>query len=193
MNYRNVKIIVVILAICISFFFSSQLQPVSQQKTLGKSIAVISSVPSITLSEIQTYTVTRVVDGDTIVVNLGGKEEKIRLIGVDTPETVDPRKPVQCFGKEASNKAKEMLEGKIVRLEEDSTQGNRDKYGRLLRYIFLEDGTNYNKFIIEQGYAHEYTYHSNPYKYQQEFIEAERRAREDQKGLWAPITCNGQK
>jgi micrococcal nuclease len=131
-----------------------------------------------------------VVDGDTIKVSIDGKTETLRLIGLDTPETVDPRKPVQCFGKEASNKAKELLTGKMVRLESDSTQGEIDKYKRLLRYVFIEDGTFYNKWMIQNGYAHEYTYNI-PYKYQVEFKAAEKSAREQQLGLWNPSTCNG--
>ncbi len=134
--------------------------------------------------------VTHVVDGDTIDVDIDGKTERIRLIGIDTPETVDPRKPVQCFGKEASNKTKEMLSGKQVRLEADPTQDDRDKYGRLLRYVFLEDGTNYNQWLVVQGYAHEYTY-DIPYKYQAEFKAAERQAQNLNRGLWSAKTCNG--
>ena len=101
--------------------------------------------------------VIKVIDGDTIVIEIENKHETVRLIGIDAPETVDPRKTIQCFGKEASNKAKEMLNNKSVFLEADSTQGERDKYQRLLRYVFLQDRTNFNKLMIEQGYAHEYT------------------------------------
>ena len=137
------------------------------------------------------YLVTKVVDGDTIKVEMDGVIETLRLIGLDTPETVDPRKVVQCFALEASNKAKEILTGKFVRLEADSTQGERDKYQRLLRYVYLEDGTFYNQLMIAEGYAHEYTYDSNPYKYQIEFIEAENLARESNKGLWSDNTCGG--
>ncbi|MEK9156287.1 MAG: thermonuclease family protein [Patescibacteria group bacterium] len=136
------------------------------------------------------YSVASVTDGDTIKVYINNETETIRLIGMDTPETVDPRKPVQCFGKEASNKAKEILNGKKVRLEADSTQGERDKYNRLLRYVYLEDGTFFNKYLITEGYAHEYTYDSNPYKYQDEFIEAEKQAGEQGKGFWGANTCN---
>ncbi len=136
------------------------------------------------------YQVIKVVDGDTIDVSLNGKTERLRLIGIDTPETVDPRKTVQCFGKEASDKAKEMLTGKKVTLEADPTQGDRDKYGRLLRYLFIENGPHYNKWLVENGYAHEYTYNT-PYKYQKEFKKAEKIAREGSKGLWSANTCNG--
>lgn len=145
----------------------------------------------ITLQEEQNqfYPVVKVVDGDTIDVRIEQNVARVRLIGIDTPEVVDPRKPVQCFGKEASDKAKGILTGKSVRLESDPTQGDKDKYGRLLRYVFLEDGTLFNKLMIEQGYAHEYTYHSNPYKYQLEFIAAERSAREQNLGLWNSAAC----
>jgi endonuclease YncB( thermonuclease family) len=136
------------------------------------------------------YSVTDVVDGDTIKVNISGTQETLRLIGIDTPETVDPRKPVQCFGREASNKAKELLFGKKVRIEKDATQGELDKYGRTLAYVYRDDGLFYNKYMIEQGYAHEYTYNT-PYKYQAEFETAEKYARKNLLGLWSPNTCNG--
>lgn len=136
------------------------------------------------------YSVTDVVDGDTIKINMSGKVETLRLIGMDTPETVDPRKLVQCFGKEASNKAKELLSGQKVRIEMDPTQGERDKYDRLLAYVYRDDGLFYNKYMIEQGYAHEYTY-STPYKYQAEFKAAQKSAQANQAGLWSPATCNG--
>lgn len=136
------------------------------------------------------YSVTQVVDGDTVKVNMNGTVTTLRLIGMDTPETVDPRKPVQCFGTEASNKAKELLVGKKIRIEKDSTQGELDKYGRTLAYVYREDGLFFNKYMIEQGYAHEYTYNT-PYKYQAEFKTAQTSARDNQRGLWSPNTCNG--
>lgn len=143
-------------------------------------------------SEVQKgYKVVKVIDGDTIDVDVDGKFERLRLIGIDTPETVDPRKKVQCFGKEASNKAKELLFGRFVILESDETQGDRDKYKRLLRYVFLPDGTNFNLYMIAEGYAHEYTY-QDPYKYQFDFKESEKQARENNKGLWNPNVCPSQ-
>lgn len=143
---------------------------------------------TISLSREDFYEVIKVIDGDTITVKINGKTETIRLIGIDSPESVDPRKPVQCFGKEASDKAREILIGKKVSLEYDSTQGDKDKYKRLLRYVFLEDGTNFNKLMISEGYAHEYTYNTQ-YKYQDEFKEAEKNARENNRGLWAQGAC----
>jgi len=140
--------------------------------------------------QVDLYEVVSVVDGDTIKVQMGSEVETLRLIGIDTPETKDPRKPVQCYGIEASNKAKEILEGKWVSLELDPTQGERGRYGRLLTYVFLEDGTFYNQLMIGEGYAHEYTY-NRPYKYQSQFKQAESFARENEKGLWSPDTCAG--
>lgn len=139
-------------------------------------------------NEPQLYSVIKVVDGDTIAVNINGESETLRLIGIDTPETVDPRKGVECFGKEASAKARELLDGANVKLEADESQGERDKYGRLLRYVFLEDGTHFNELMIREGYAHEYTY-DLPYKYQGQFKAAESNAKQDERGLWASDAC----
>ena len=96
---------------------------------------------------------------------------------------------VECFGREASNKAKELLFGEEVMIETDPTQGTLDKYGRTLAYVFLKDGTNFNKYMIEQGYGHEYTYRA-PYRYQAEFKQAQLLAREQERGLWAPGVCD---
>lgn len=126
------------------------------------------------------YLCTRVIDGDTIVVEMDGKHEKVRLIGVDMPETVHPSKPVEYFGKEASEFTKNMVEGKQVRLEYDWQK--RDKYGRLLAYVFLIDGTFVNAEIIKQGYGHTYTRFF--FKYLDEFRKHEREARENNRGLW---------
>lgn len=139
-----------------------------------------------------TYKVVKVVDGDTIDVSVDGKVERLRLIGIDTPETKDPRKGVECFGKEANNITTEILLGKNVSLESDETQSDKDRYGRLLRYVFIEDGTNFNEYMIREGYAYEYTYDS-AYKYQEKFINAEINARENNRGLWSSQTCSGNK
>lgn len=156
----------------------------------GSVSATITPTPLISpSSQADLYKVTKVVDGDTIAVDIDGKTETLRLIGINTPETVDPRKPVECFGKEASDKAKAVLTGKSVRLESDSTQDERDKYGRLLCYVFLADGTSFNKMMISEGYAYEYTYNT-PYKYQTEYKQAEKEAKEAQKGLWAAGLCD---
>jgi len=136
------------------------------------------------------HRVVQVVDGDTIKVDENGRTETVRIIGIDTPETVDPRKPVQCFGREASVKAHELLDGQRVYLTPDPTQDSRDRYGRLLAYVDREDGLDYGLWMISNGYAHEYTYHL-PYQRQAAYRAAEAEARAAERGLWAPYTCGG--
>lgn len=146
---------------------------------------------AVATNKVTYYQVTKVADGDTITVKMGSKKVSVRLIGVDTPETVDPRETVQCFGKEASAITKKTLLNKKIALEADPTQGDADKYGRLLRYVFLQDGTNFDKWLISEGYGFEYTYNL-PYKYQQEYKDAENAARLSSKGLWASEACNAE-
>lgn len=128
------------------------------------------------------YKVVRVIDGDTIELE---NEERIRYIGIDTPETVDPRKSVQCFGVEASKKNKELTEGKLVRLEKDIT--DRDKYNRLLRYVWVGD-TFVNLELVKQGFAQSYSYPPD-IKYQNQFVQAQREAREAKVGLWGACSA----
>lgn len=143
-------------------------------------------------TSLQPAKVVNVVDGDTVDVLIDGQEARLRLIGLDTPETKDPRKPVQCYGKEASAQAEQLLAGENVLLESDPSQDERDRYDRLLRYVWLPDGRLYNLEMIDKGFAHEYTYSpSGPYKYQVAFKAAEQEARENNRGFWAPDTCAG--
>ena len=147
--------------------------------TMRKILIFLLLFPSILLAQ-DFYLCTHVVDGDTIIVNIDGKKERVRLIGVDTPETKHPNKPVEYFGREASAFTKLMVEGKKVRLEYDWQK--RDKYGRLLAYVYLEDGTFLNAEIIKQGYGFAYT--RFPFKFLDEFRQYERETRNNNKGLW---------
>lgn len=179
-----------------------------QEKT-EQNVAGVQTYPSVVPSaapDKQIATLVKVIDGDTIAVLVNGKNEAVRVIGIDTPEVVDPRKTVECFGKEASEKAKAMFENnKTVLLESDPTQGDRDKYQRLLRYVWIDNGSeprsagrdrlldkrgevDFGKFMIGAGHASEYTY-NRPYKYQNEYKQAEKVAREGKKGLWADDVC----
>jgi micrococcal nuclease len=122
------------------------------------------------------------VDGDTFDCKFGWtRTERIRLIGVDTPETKHPKKPVQFYGKEASRCAKNMLSGGEVGLEYDVQQC--DKYGRVLAYVYLKDGRMFNALLVREGYAKVSTYPPNV-KYQKLFAELPKEARENGKGLW---------
>lgn len=148
--------------------------PVSQPATTASSEASITPLPNL-------YKVLRVVDGDTIEIEGG---EKVRYIGINAPETVAPGKPVGCYGHEALNKNKELVEGKIVRLEKDISE--KDKYGRLLRYVYL-DNVFINDELVKTGYARVSTYPPDV-KYQKLFLESEKYARENNLGLWGK--CN---
>jgi micrococcal nuclease len=136
------------------------------------------------------FPVDHVVDGDTVWVRRDGSLVKIRLIGMDTPETVDPRKAVQCFGREASAQAKRLLTGAQVYLAGDATQARRDRYGRELDYLWLADGHFFNQIMIRQGFALEYTY-DLPYRFQHAFRGAQQEAERQSQGLWAKSTCAG--
>jgi micrococcal nuclease len=129
--------------------------------------------------------VKRVIDGDTIMLESG---ERVRLIGVDTPESVRPKTPVEHFAKEASAFTRRMVEGKRVRLEYDpanAVRGHKDNTSqrRTLAYVFLEDGTLLNEEIIRQGYGHALTRY--PFSRVEDFRRLEREARDRRRGLWA--------
>jgi micrococcal nuclease len=134
--------------------------------------------------------VVRVIDGDTIKVQRGPVLVTVRILGMDTPETHDPRKPVQCFGEAAATRAQQLLAGRHVALAGDPTQSRTDKYGRELDYVWLPDGTSYDWKMIRDGYAHEYTYRS-PYEYRNDFLAAQAEARAADRGFWSPRTCDG--
>lgn len=130
------------------------------------------------------YSVTRYSDGDTITVNMNGTSETIRFIGVDTPETHDPRKKVQCYGPAASAFTKNTISaaGSKVRLQADSLSSNRDRYDRLLRYVYLPDGTFVNLKIIREGFGFYYPYF--PFSKSAEYDAAQKTAQLAGKGLW---------
>jgi micrococcal nuclease len=152
----------------------SSLRPEPLINTTSSSVRVITNAR-----------VTRVSDGDTVIVTFdNGEAATVRLLGVNTPETVDPRKPVECFGKEASDFTKRYLTNARIRLEADPQADERDKYGRLLRSVILEDGTDYNALLVKDGYA--YAYLSFPLasarKRELRLLEAD--ARNHGRGLW---------
>lgn len=122
--------------------------------------------------------VKRVVDGDTIVVEIGGKEYRVRYIGVDAPESTTRQ---ECFGHEATRFNRTLVEGQTVRLERDVSE--TDRYGRLLRYVYLSNGEMVNEVIIREGYALARSFPPDV-KYQDRFREAEREAKQKRRGLW---------
>lgn len=134
------------------------------------------------------YRVTEYDDGDTIKLDMNGNTETVRFIGVDTPETHDPRKAVQCFGEAASAHTKQLIQAQDgqVRLEADPLDTNRDRYNRLLRYVYLKDGTLLNAKIIEDGYGFAYPYF--PFEKKAEFAALQDQAKQESRGLWSSCT-----
>lgn len=159
------------------------------------------------------YRVVKFDDGDTIEVDMNGTVETVRFIGVDTPETHKPNTPVQCYGPEASEYTKQLINGQLrradgksavgapagasgkVRLQADPLNTNRDRYGRLLRYVYLPDGTLVEQKLITEGYGFAYTYFPSGKNTQFETYEQEAKAAG--KGLWSAcqvkIETNGVK
>lgn len=179
-----------LLVIAISLFVIGTSLVVGGLKTSS-----LSSTPTVTTSSIpestnsgtlglegQKVVITRVIDGDTIEIKEG---VKVRYIGIDTPETVDPRRPVGCFGKEASDENKKLVLGKEAILVKDVSDA--DKFGRLLRYVYInQENGNWlfiNDYLARQGFAKASTYPPDV-KFQSQFLEAEREARENNRGLW---------
>lgn len=138
-------------------------------------LIVIAALVFIISGQSQKAKVVRIIDGDTIRIFVNGQYETVRLIGVDTPEEGE------CFSEEAAESLKPIL-NKEVELESDSSQSDRDRYRRLLRYVHWS-GNNMNQWLIENGFAKEYTY-SKPYKYQKEFRSAEIKAKNLPVSLW---------
>jgi micrococcal nuclease len=180
-----VSLIVLLLYIVLQNYLSSPSHTPAVTSTPVPTKSVLPAATGVT----DWALVVKVVDGDTLTVSLNGKKEKVRLIGIDTPESVDPRRPVECFAKEASRKMSDLVSNQTVRLVSDPSQGDKDKYQRLLRYVFNSKGELINQLMIEGGYAHEYTYDS-PYQYQKAFKDAENRARTNEVGLWAKGVCS---
>ena len=136
--------------------------------------------------------VTRVVDGDTLKARLAGRTETVRVIGLDTPESVKPGTPVECYALRATAEADQLLPvGAAIRLEADPTQASRDQYGRLLAHVWLADGTLYAERMILGGLGIHYVYGGVPSIHAGALAAAEKAARSAGSGLWSPATCAG--
>ncbi len=175
---RTLTALLIIAVAILSVVFNQK----PYNSNLAKSISP-TPISNATVSA-QIATVARVVDGDTIVIDSG---QKVRYIGMDTPETHDPRKPVQCFGPEAAEKNKQLVEGKIVRLVKDVSE--TDKYGRLLRYVYLDkpattEAIFVNEYLVKAGYARVLTIPPDV-KYADQFLKDQQQAQQHNMGLWS--------
>jgi micrococcal nuclease len=157
--------------------------PVPKSQVLGQRTSVGTG-----LASAQIVFVPRVIDGDTIVVEPvdavtgeAGRQETVRYIGMDTPETVSPTKPVECYGHEASARNKALVDGKYVAIAAGA--GDKDKYGRLLRFVYLLDGTLVDLELVKEGYARVLTIPPNS-EFEDEFKAAAAAAQASKLGFW---------
>ena len=130
----------------------------------------------------QTARVVAVHDGDTITVRMDGRTEKVRLVGIDSPELQDERQAYRDAAYAARDYARSRLGGETVTLEAEPRQGDRDAYGRLLRYVVLSDGTNVNEEFVRKGYAH--VYDKFQFTLKPRFKAAEAEAKREKLGVW---------
>lgn len=182
---------VLVLIFGLSLFFQATTQPLPQDSlnplitTSAEKVTTSSGNPPALATapndETSQITVARVIDGDTIELSTG---QRVRYIGIDTPESVDPRTSVQCFATEAATANRNLVQGKEVRLEKDISE--TDRYGRLLRYIWVGD-TLVNDYLVRQGFARSSSYPPDV-KYQDQFRQAEAEAQSANRGMWAGCT-----
>lgn len=190
LNFSRKKVLAVFggLSLLIFILFSITAPDIEEEiqdtRTLEESSESIKNTieSEIEVKEEETFLVLRVIDGDTIEIEGG---EKIRYIGINAPESKHPNKEVECYAKEAEEKNRDLVEGKKVELEKDISE--TDRYGRLLRYVYL-DGVMINELLVMEGYAQASSYPPDV-KYQDRFNEAEKQARAEERGLWGEV-CN---
>lgn len=183
LSKKNITLLLsLVTALLLLFTEYSQEEPIlTVEPTPSTAVVLSSSTTSAALKTSGVFAkVERVVDGDTITLETG---ETVRYIGIDTPETVHRKKSVMCYGKEASEINKQLVEGKTVELEKDVSE--TDRYGRLLRYVWL-DSVLINEYLVREGYAVSSSYPPD-IKYQSIFLQAEELARNEKKGLWSNL------
>lgn len=141
------------------------------------------SGPTVRTSADNPVRVVRVTDGDTFIARIGDRDVRVRVVGIDTPEVAQSDAPAECYGPEATQRTRQLLDGKTVTLERDSLQSDRDVYGRLLRHVRLNDQRLLGEALIVEGFARVYTGgpgHDRLAAYRM----AERQARADGVGMW---------
>lgn len=188
-NWFEVGVLIIGTLIVIALFSGGDINLVPDNKGSNQqanlSEAVLDQEPqenkNSTSSE-EYYEVSRVIDGDTVVLEKNGKEETVRLIGIDSPERGE------CFYEESKNRMEELTSDDLIKIEKDPTQNERDIYNRLLGYLYSEDGEFINKKMVGEGYAREYTY-KTPYMYQGEFLSSEGGAKRQARGVWESGIC----
>lgn len=188
---KNTLKLLLFISLLVNVILLYKLATLEQKNTADNSVATttenIQTKEEAMFESGKSYPLMRVVDGDTIVVGFNGKTERVRLIGINSPELNDPG-GAQCYAKEASEHLQELAQTGLVVLYFDKSQGMRDKFNRLLAYVELPDKTDLGKQMLADGYAREYTYDTK-YERQNEYKQAEKEAMTKEKGLWKPGTC----
>lgn len=185
MRFKYTALLFLFFVFCIFFIYWLKTLFIIVLPSSQNTFQLSPTPTEISVLPISVYKVTKIIDGDTIVIE---GDKKVRYIGVDTPETKHPIKKVECFGKEASEKNKKLVMDKYVRLEKDVSE--TDKYGRLLRYVWVmeskdatREGLFVNEYLVKEGYALPATFPPDV-KYADVFLKASQEARELKKGLW---------
>lgn len=186
----NPRLFTLLISLVLTTLFGSVASHnLNQSFTPEQTIDIIDQVlGAATSSASEGYSVVRVIDGDTFKAKNNEQEITVRLVGIDTPETHNPNVPIQCYGKEATSELTSLISGRQVRLEYDSLQGDKDRYGRTLAYVYTDSGLFVNAELVRLGFAHAYTKIESDYLIQ--FQELENRARQSGLGLWSacPVT-----
>jgi micrococcal nuclease len=185
-NKISQKTLLLIFTFLIFFSLINQFlnQPKQKNSSYSKNLAQSKIISSTKIASTEAFLVTKVIDGDTIVLENGGK---VRYLGIDTPELHHPKKEVECFAYQAYEKNKELVLGKKVFLQKDISE--KDKYGRLLRYVFLDEkmstdeGSFVNLYLVKNGFAYAATFPPNV-KYTDLFLKAQKEAYQKNLGLW---------
>ena len=178
LSKKKLNLLIAVLVIVISFIYQT-----FQPKTKQFSSQIKINITPISTSSAELFRVARVIDGDTIKLDSG---QTVRYIGIDAPELHHPKKRLECFGQEAMEKNKELVEGKLIRMEKDVSES--DRYWRLLRYVYLPSiaspsGEFVNDFLVKEGYVSALTYPPDV-NYSKQFKNSEMDARENNRGLW---------
>jgi micrococcal nuclease len=169
-------------------WFGDQLE----SQVVGTATAPTAVAVNVPADSTDLHQVVQVVDGDTIKVMLNGEKVTVRLANINTPESVDPRREVECLGKEAGEHLTFLSANQSVRLLPDETQSPKDRYGRLIRFAQLADGRDLGLLMIEAGFAHSTPYGRGEHKYYSQYETAQRQAESQKKGLWADEACRAE-
>lgn len=175
----------------LSFLGGPAQPPSARAQSIQASVAAtVTAQPVAPTASSPSYPVVKVIKGHEIVVRTPSGDQHVRMVGIAAPDLSYGNQPSQCYALEAAQHTTDQLLGKTVTLVADSTQPDKDDNGRLLRYVFVE-GSDYQLEMVQQGYAHEFTFHSLPHPNQRLYQVSQGQAEHAKRGFWNRATCNG--